>query len=79
MITTMRMSAPTPKSAVRPTPHRPAQATPVRRERVGEPGGCNPVDFVGGITPRSGNGCGTKGALCNGGGVAYAFAGGDDV
>jgi len=34
MITPMRMSAPTSKSMPWPTPQRPAQAAPVRRESV---------------------------------------------
>jgi hypothetical protein len=34
MITTIRKSAPTPKSMPWPRPHRPAQAPPVRRESV---------------------------------------------
>jgi len=52
MITTIRMSAPTPKSAVRPTPQRPAQAAPVRRESV-PAGGDVPRGNggLGGITP----------------------------
>jgi hypothetical protein len=50
MITPMRMSTPTPKSAVRPTPHKPAQAAPVRRESV-PAGGDVPRGNGGGITP----------------------------
>ena len=46
MTTTTRMSAPTPKSMPWPTPQRPAQAAPVRRESVVQPAGggkSNPV------------------------------------
>ena len=52
MITPMRMSAPTPKSMPWPTPQRPAQAAPVRRESV-PAGGDVPrgQGGLGGITP----------------------------
>ena len=52
MITPMRMSAPTPKSMPWPTPHRPAQAAPVRRESL-PAGGDEPrgLGGMGGITP----------------------------
>ena len=52
MIAPMRTSAPTPKSMPWPTPQRPAQAAPVRRESVpaagDEPRG---LGGMGGITP----------------------------
>jgi len=59
MITPIRMSAPTPKSMPWPTPQRPAQAAPVRRESV-PAGGGTPGAGVdgdgdggwGGITPQ---------------------------
>ncbi len=52
MITPSRMSAPTPKSTPWPTPRRPAQAAPVRRESV-PAGGDEPrgLGGMGGITP----------------------------
>jgi len=49
MTTTTRMSAPTPKSMPWPTPQRPAQATPVRRESV--PAGAEKGNPEAGITP----------------------------
>ena len=51
MITPMRVSAPTPKSMLWPTPQRPAQAAPVRRESV-PAGGDTPGGAGGGITPQ---------------------------
>jgi hypothetical protein len=52
MTTTIRMSAPTPKSMPWPTPQRPAQAAPVRRESAtgGDVPGVS-LAGVGGITP----------------------------
>jgi len=50
MITPMRMSAPTPKSMPWPTPQRPAQAAPVRRELL-QPGGNPGGQECGGIHP----------------------------
>ena len=54
MITPMRMSAPTPKSMPWPTPQRPAQAAPVRRESVPAGGGESGAKECGGIHPRHG-------------------------
>ena len=50
MITPMRMSVPTPKSMPWPTPQRPAQAAPVRRESF-QPGGNPGGQECGGIHP----------------------------
>jgi hypothetical protein len=63
MTMTTRMSAPTPKSMPWPTPQRPAQATPVRRElfQPGEnPGGPGTPEERGGIHPASDPGWGSK-------------------
>ncbi len=72
---TPKMSAPTPKSMPWPTPQRPAQAAPVRRESVAVP--------AGGV-PGSGGGNGGWGGITPGTykafqGESSPFAGLDDV
>ena len=75
MTTTRYVSeSPTPKSAVRPTPQRPAQAAPIRRE---SPAGLEEPRVGGGIIE------GIMGGITPGGINPYnftmPFAGGDDV
>ncbi len=80
MITRIRMSAPSPKSMPWPTPHRPAQAAPVRRESV--PAGGDVTRGNGGlwgITPGGNLGPWLVGGVLWAGppGSFVPFAGGD--
>ena len=82
MITPMKISTPTPKSMPWPTPQRPAQAAPVRRESVpaggGEPGEAGGEG--GGIHP-SGFGrceCGESSPVASGTAIYMIPFAGDD-